>query len=350
MKNILFSLMLIGSFINANEMIKVDIEHDKKSRHYLKYLPLNYDSSEPINLVIALHGYGGTASGFEYEITGNMNELADKYNFIAIYPQATYFHDYKTYGEKTFISAFNDFTGSKTTALSGGEICDKDAFIYPKFPNCENQGRCAWQPCTNDVDYLRSIIFEIKDTYTIKNVYMMGNSNGGMTVTAFACQYPQYIHAFISVNGMQANNSGCSPIAPVNSIFYASFNDTGVPPVNIRSSDGYFYEPLESVISRWTKSFNCASSQSKEYSINENYVEELYLNCDQNKSVISILNMNAEHMWPETGFNENTRSSNYIAFGYCAMEIQSDLDYIQCDTDNNNNGTEFLLSKLLEFN
>ena len=41
MKNILFSLMLIGSFINANEMIKVDIEHDKKSRHYLKYLPLN---------------------------------------------------------------------------------------------------------------------------------------------------------------------------------------------------------------------------------------------------------------------------------------------------------------------
>ena len=32
------------------------------------------------------------------------------------------------------------------------------------------------------------------------------------------------------------------------------------------------------------------------------------------------------------------------------MEIQSDLDYIQCDTDNNNNGTEFLLSKLLEFN
>ena len=107
---------------------------------------------------------------------------------------------------------------------------------------------------------------------------------------------------------------------------------------------------MESVISRWTKSFNCESSQSKEYSINENYVEELYLNCDQNKSVISILNMNAEHMWPETGFNENTRSSNYIAYGYCAMEIQSELDYVQCNTVNNNNGTEFLLLKLLEFN
>ena len=45
-----------------------------------------------INLV-GLHGYTGSASGFEKETTGIFNLSAEKYNFIGIYPQGFYFHN-----------------------------------------------------------------------------------------------------------------------------------------------------------------------------------------------------------------------------------------------------------------
>ena len=44
---------------------------DNEPRHYLVFKPDN--DSKPKNLVIRIHGYTGSATGFEKETTGGFN-------------------------------------------------------------------------------------------------------------------------------------------------------------------------------------------------------------------------------------------------------------------------------------
>ena len=158
---LLFSLVLITSLnIFSNDMIRVDIDFEGESRHYLIYEPTN--DTKATSLVIGIHGYTGTASGFEKETTGGFNLSADKYNFIAVYPQGTYFYEDKPFGRflnNTYVSSWNDLTGSKTKSKIG-DTCAADAPEYPKFPNCKgtDAGRCAWASCGDDIAYLLSLI------------------------------------------------------------------------------------------------------------------------------------------------------------------------------------------------
>ena len=70
-------------------MTEEKLIHDDVERTYLKYIPTQF-KNVPINLVIGLHGYTGSASGFEKETTGMFNLSAEKYNFIGIYPQGDF--------------------------------------------------------------------------------------------------------------------------------------------------------------------------------------------------------------------------------------------------------------------
>ena len=56
-------------------MQKIYILEDDTSRHYLIYVPDTYDKTIKTNIVFGFHGYGGTASGFESEVSGGFNKL-----------------------------------------------------------------------------------------------------------------------------------------------------------------------------------------------------------------------------------------------------------------------------------
>ena len=78
-------LSLFVNILSSSEMQKVYIEYEGDQRQYLFFVPENFNNLENIDLVVGLHGYNGTASGFESEVTGGFNKLANKYNFIALY-------------------------------------------------------------------------------------------------------------------------------------------------------------------------------------------------------------------------------------------------------------------------
>ena len=73
-------------------MEEIFFDYEGMSRSYLIYIPekINLDVSN--NLIVGLHGYTGTASGFEKETTGGLNNIAEKFGFIAVYPQGLYFN------------------------------------------------------------------------------------------------------------------------------------------------------------------------------------------------------------------------------------------------------------------
>lgn len=337
MKNLFFLLIFISSSLNAQEMRQVDFSFEGEDRSYLIYEPNNIIKSSPIDLFIGIHGYGGTASGFEKETTGNFNKSSDKYNFLSIYPQGKFFYE-KKFFKKTFVSSWNDLAGSRTKTQNG-EICALDADIYPQYPNCKSGGRCSWSSCVDDLGFIKEIIDITKKDFNIRNIYVAGMSNGGMMAQALACKYPELFSGVINVVGMQHQGLSCIPNSPVNFVIYGGANDTTVPPVNIRAVDGYFYEPMSNTFNDWSKQFNCKSFAKVKNNQFDNIDEQKAFDCDDNVTITSILNNDRGHTWPGIYYRDA---------GNCRTEDQDKITYDICKQSKQNPwGNDYLISKIL---
>ncbi len=66
--------------------LKISIEHDGFTRTFILHLPRDFQKQSNLPLVIAMHGGSGTGKGMIKLTKGKFNELADKYNFLVVYP------------------------------------------------------------------------------------------------------------------------------------------------------------------------------------------------------------------------------------------------------------------------
>ena len=340
-RSLLFVFLTFSVFTYAKDMERVDFLYENESRHYLKFVPNNYNANKPINLVIGLHGYTGSASGFEKETTGGFNKSATKHNFIAIYPQGLFFYQESYYQGKmisSYVSSWNDLTGSKTKTPNG-ETCAVDAVIYPKYPSCNNtdSGRCAWPSCGDDIGFIKQIIDQVKAKYSIDKVFVVGMSNGGKIAHALACEYPEILEGVINVVGSPQLGLGCKPKGPINYIIYGGLKDNIVPPYGIVSHDKYYYTPMNSIVNNWKDAFNCRDKKINKSSTPDNIDENIYYNCSKNVKVISLLNNDRGHTWPGT---------NLDSAGFCRTDNQTEINIQTCKNRENDWGNDFLLERL----
>ena len=334
--NLLF-LFFTSISISSQPMVEHSIIHESVNRTYLKYIPENIDSDNEVDLFIGLHGYTGTASGFEKQTTGGFNGAADKYKFITIYPQGLYFNNSKD-DSSSFISSWNDLTGSKTKTPSG-EICLADADIYPQYPGCNDGGRCAWASCNDDLGFIKKIIDHVKDDHQIRDIYVLGMSNGGMMAQALACKYPTLFKGVVNVVGMQHKDLSCIPDKPVNFIIYGGLKDKVVPPVNIKASDGYLYEPMDNTFNAWSGQFECKSVEQSNFNLYDDFEKKIASDCKNNVKIVSLLNKDGGHFWP--GIDKSV--------GFCFSQPQSDLNYSKCNFSIFNEwGNDFLIDLLFD--
>ena len=330
---IIFLILSLNVYSSLHQ--EVELIYEDLNRSYLLYVPENIIEKEETDLVIGLHGYTGTASGFESQTTGGFSKSADRYGFIAVYPQGLHFNSIQN-DASTYVSSWNDLAGSKTST-SSGEICAVDADIYPQYPNCKNGGRCSWASCNNDLGFIKRIIELTKNKYNINNIYVLGMSNGGMMAQALACEYPNLFKAVVNVVGMQHKGLSCIPSEPINFIIYGGAKDTIVPPVTIKSSDGYFYEPMSNTYNDWSSKFNCKTNSIIDFQFNDRFTKQVAEICDNNVKVISLLNHDSGHYWP--GIKRSA--------GFCHTEDQSDMNYSVCKFSTDNDwGNEFILDML----
>lgn len=142
------------------------------------YLPSTYDASEPLPLIVALHGYG--MNGPVIENYFNLIQQVDSKRFLYCLPEGT--------------------LNSKGS----------------RFWNATNACCDFGQPGSNvdDSTYLIKLIELIRDQYAVDNlsIHFMGYSNGGYMSYRMACDHADIIASVLSLSGMTyLNVSHCSP-------------------------------------------------------------------------------------------------------------------------------------------
>lgn len=142
-------------------------------------IPLSYEHTEPVPLLVVLHGYG--ASGLlQLSYTGLRNLTESGY--LVIGP------------EGTVDSNGNQFWNA------GDWCCNFD------------------DSDVDDVAYLTGLIEEIRGVYKVDpdRIYVFGHSNGGFMSYRLACEYADSIATIVSLAGAgRVEPSDCAPSAPV---------------------------------------------------------------------------------------------------------------------------------------
>ncbi|KNZ31745.1 MAG: hypothetical protein AD742_17130 [Methylibium sp. NZG] len=158
------------------------------TRTYLLHVPAGYRADAAAPVVLLLHGGGGSAAGVG-AATGGFSALADKYNFIAVYPDSV---------------AGNWDDGRETITAR-----------------------------TNDVAFVAALLDALAVEYHVdaKRVFATGISNGGMMSHRLACDLSSRIAAIASVaaNLPASLASTCSPGRPMPVAMFAGTADPIIP-------------------------------------------------------------------------------------------------------------------------
>lgn len=226
MRKILLLLIsaIFISCVSQNALIPNELktfEYDGK-RTYIVHIPPGYSEGIEMPLVVALHGYTGTAKDME-EWT-HFSEKSDKEGFIVLYP---------------------------------------DGMAYPwnkHFPQAWNVGGPfeTWTRSTDDVGFLLKLINYLCTQYSIdKNrIYITGHSNGArMTYRAFY-ELSWLFAAAAPVAGFLVYEDEKFPQFPVPFIHLHAKDDTGVP-YGGQELGGIQYPGAEEMMARWASFFNC---------------------------------------------------------------------------------------------
>ena len=239
-------------------MQKCDLKHDGLDRYYFIYKPDNLNTNISVPVLFALHGYGSSAlSHLTYT---NYFPLADRDNFIVLYPQ-----------------------GTTTSTLSSHW----------------NVGGWTSKSTVKDIEFIETIIDLVKDKIQIDEtrIYSSGMSNGGYMSYSLACNLSVKIAAIASVTGSMTpdNFDDCSPSAPRSILQIHGLQDFVVPYAGSSGS-----KSIQDVIDFWVNHNSCSLEPNRliKYSDLALVNFDTYENCLNNTNVKLILHPEMGHVWP----------------------------------------------------
>lgn len=169
---------MLSGFANSQQHVSKTMQYGGLNRQYLEYVPSIYNGSNPVPLIICLHGLGDTMDNFK---NIGLDDIADTANFIVLTPQAV-----------------NSFLGS---AWNSGA----------------SQGGMQLNQNVDDAGFIIALIDSTAALYNIdlKRVYLTGFSMGSFMCHRMACEHGERICAIASVAGTIGSAIQCNPSRPV---------------------------------------------------------------------------------------------------------------------------------------
>jgi len=238
-------------------------------RKYRIYTPAAYDPSVPSKIVLYFHGYCG--SGF---VSEKLQAKADRFNYIVVAPtglKSNRFecNSWQNYGSTTGF----DPTGTQPICdiTQGSDYCPSSC------APCAN--RCPWSQCLDDdVDFVRDLItggvgfenvLQDKVCFDPSNVFVMGNSNGGMftwTLVQDERTAPLFAAGAPIIGSPHCGYNFAAPTTRTPMISFMGKSDDTVSPTNLpfpgqptdeciinRDGDGYGYIAGPAIMKTWAK-------------------------------------------------------------------------------------------------
>ncbi|MCH8249452.1 MAG: hypothetical protein IH913_07590 [Proteobacteria bacterium] len=300
-------------------MIRYTLQHDGLEREYFVFLPSSYDDAKDHPVAIFLHGYGGTATGTEAEVAQGLNFYAEKYGYVMVYPQGTWFMSGDTPETQWEVTSWNHLSDSFDTGPDG-PICTEDARKSPCPPECGTCGKCAWTSCNDDVGFLKSLVRVISTDFKIdsNSFFVSGFSNGAMMTNRIACEASDLFAGAALVGGRIERGFECTPANRLPLLQMNGGQDRTVPHDGSLSSGGYFFAGTTSVTEHWNEGAACAAERRDWLSPTiEGEEVRCTISCgDTDHPSIDCVWAQGNHRWPGT---PDFRGSN----GYCVTELQA---------------------------
>jgi len=303
----------------AAPMTRYTLEHDGLEREYFVFLPSNYKDGEKLPVALFMHGYGGSATGTEVEVTNGLTRYAEEYGYVMVFPQSTWFMSAGAPDERWEVSSWNHISDGFDTGPEG-PICTADADPYPCPPECGSCGECGWASCHDDVGFLKELIARISSEFAVgtNRVYVAGFSNGAMMANRIACEASELFAAAALIGGRVEPGFECMPTSALPLLQVNGGADETVPFDGRVSDTGYFYASTIAIAEHWNNGAACAGKKIAWTSptIAEEAVQCTATCADSDRESIDCLWPEGAHRWPGV---PGTRGSN----GICVSELQA---------------------------
>lgn len=282
-------------------MIRHTTEHEGVAREYFVHVPQHLPAGEPVPLVLALHGYGSTATGFE--AYHGLAAVADRHGFMIAYPQGSYFPDERSPGQPALVTSWNDLASNQPPKQAGPH-CTPDSVRYPRPPECSEFSRCAWTSCNDDLGLLEKILDELQADYPVDagRVYLLGVSNGGMMALSLGCKLSGRFAAMSSIIAQLAPGYDCGPESDLPMLHLAGARDNSVRIDGQPGGDGFIYTSRDATLATWAAAMSCSSGPqawSSELSDAIGMECIAYSGCNRaTHEVVSCVDPLGGHVWP----------------------------------------------------
>lgn len=206
------------------------VQFDNKNREYIIHVPAGASTALP--LLLAFHGGGGEAAGFQKY--AGLDAVSDREKFLVVYP----------YG-----------TG-----------------VFPRRLLTWNAGECCSYAMKNNVDdvgFAMAVIDDVirRTRVDTKRIYATGHSNGAMMSYRLAAERAERIAAIVPVSGAY-NLEKFAPSQPVAVLDLHSVDDPravysgGMGPAFPGTQERSSHRPVMTGIHRWTANNRCKSDST----------------------------------------------------------------------------------------
>ena len=244
---------------------------DMRLRSYRLHVPPGYDGSNPMPLVVVLHGSPMNAKQMESIV--DMNPTADADGFIVVYPN----------GDLTLREALVE-------EMNWGTL----GFLW----NCWDSDK------VDDVGYIRTLIDNLQITLDINSsrIYITGLSSGAFMTYRLGAELSDTVAAIAVVCGTiggiafwdwsSAWYTIPAPQHPVPVIIFHGMNDTHVP-----YNGTYYLNSVNQSVQFWVQCDHCNPTPQIHISQDGNIIRTTYANGTNGTEVVLYTIVDGVHAW-----------------------------------------------------
>ena len=270
---------MIVSFFNRDDVwMEPQAEtFEDNARTYVYYVPSSYDPSEPMPVVVLLHGRFGSGAGTAQH--AEMSRIAEEEGFIGVYPNGL-----------PYESDIAGDTGWRYDIAPPGEIrVDDVQFI---------------------LDMMADLSLDLNlDT---SRMYVTGLSNGGFMVHRLACEVGDLFAGYSTVagSGYFGMFQTCNPEIGVPMMVIHGTADNNVlwngRIANLGGQQVYSTQPILDVVAFWAQTNECSpefDSEDLPQEMSQQTVVRVmrFGECRDDSEVVLVGIINGGHNWPGIG-------------------------------------------------